>query len=65
MDMEKKECGKKQNSIVCDVRNCVYHAKDNCCTASEIAVGPGYASCSAETACATFKPADCENGSCR
>ena len=52
---------KKNKSIVCDVRNCVYHDKDNHCTASQIAVGPSYAQSSSETVCATFKPNDCEN----
>lgn len=65
MDMENKSCGKKQKGIVCDVQSCVYHAKDNCCTASEILVGPKHASSSSETACVTFKPADCGDGSCK
>ena len=52
---------KKNKGIVCDVRKCVYHDKDNYCTASQIAVGPSYAESSSETVCATFKPNDCEN----
>lgn len=42
--------------IVCDVKNCKYHDKENSCTAGEIAVGPSYALSSSETVCATFKP---------
>ncbi|MBQ8175228.1 MAG: DUF1540 domain-containing protein [Clostridia bacterium] len=42
--------------ITCDVKNCMYHDKENCCTAGEIAVGPSYALSSSETVCATFKP---------
>ncbi len=41
--------------VVCDVKNCVYHDGDSFCTANRIKVGPGYATHSAETACATFK----------
>ncbi|MBR2951657.1 MAG: DUF1540 domain-containing protein [Clostridia bacterium] len=52
---------KKNKGIVCDVRKCVYHDKDNYCTASQIAVGPSYAESSSETVCATFKPNDCED----
>ena len=45
--------------IVCDVKNCKYHDKENSCTAGEIAVGPSYALSSSETVCATFKPKNC------
>lgn len=49
-------CNKKCiPGIVCDVSNCVYHNKENRCTAEQILVGPTYASTSAETACVTFK----------
>jgi len=44
--------------IVCDVKNCVYHANENHCYAGTISVGPREASCSANTNCATFKPKD-------
>ena len=47
---------KKNPGIVCDVRKCIYHGKDNSCSASQIAVGPSYAESSSETVCATFKP---------
>ncbi len=41
--------------ICCDVQNCVYHACDTYCTATQIAVGPKSATTSADTVCATFK----------
>lgn len=57
MTNEKTEkSGKTIKGITCDVRNCVYHDCDNCCTAGKIAVGPSYALSSSETVCATFKP---------
>jgi len=53
---ENERKGKKKNKgIVCDVKNCVYHDGKNSCTAEQIAVGPSYASCCADTVCATFK----------
>lgn len=45
--------------IVCDVKNCMYHAGQNNCYAGSISVGPHEASCSANTNCATFKPREC------
>jgi len=42
--------------IDCSVENCKYNEKGHYCTASEIHVGPGCASCSSDTVCATFKP---------
>lgn len=42
--------------IVCDVKNCAYHDGDNYCTADKIAVGPSFATSSADTVCASFKP---------
>ena len=56
--MENKDCTncKPIKGIVCDVKNCMYHEKNNCCTAGEIAIGPSYAISSSETVCATFKP---------
>ncbi|MBO5907332.1 MAG: DUF1540 domain-containing protein [Clostridia bacterium] len=45
--------------VVCDVKNCVYHAGENDCYAGTISVGPREASCSANTNCATFKPKEC------
>ncbi len=54
--MEKKQEEKQTNSqIVCGVKNCVYHCGDCSCKAEQIAVGPTYASTSADTVCATFK----------
>ncbi|MBO4343563.1 MAG: DUF1540 domain-containing protein [Clostridia bacterium] len=41
--------------VTCSVKNCVYHDDTGCCTASSIAVGPGYASSCTDTACATFR----------
>ena len=43
------------NGIVCDVCNCTYHDKENRCHAESIAVGPSYATSSADTVCATFE----------
>ena len=45
--------------IVCDVKNCVYHAEQTGCYAGTISVGPRDASCSANTNCVTFKPKEC------
>lgn len=45
--------------ICCKVENCVYHEKNDCCTAAHIDVGPQHACSSQDTVCATFKP---ENG---
>lgn len=57
---EKRGCGTDAakdhiKGICCDVQNCVYHACDTYCTASQIAVGPRSATTSADTVCATFK----------
>ncbi len=49
-------CAKHIKGIVCDVCNCVHHGDGNCCTATQITVGPSYAESSSETVCATFKP---------
>ena len=50
-------CGSKEviKGITCDVKNCQYHDSDNKCMAGHIIVGPGSASTSSETLCATFK----------
>jgi hypothetical protein len=45
-------------SVYCDVKNCVYHSGSDTCAASKIYVGPAHAISSADTACATFKPAE-------
>ena len=52
----KCEGGKCIKGVVCDVKNCAYHADENHCYAGMITVGPREASCSANTNCATFKP---------
>jgi hypothetical protein len=49
-------CPKHIKGIVCNVENCVHHDSHNCCTASEIAVGPTDAQTSAQTLCVTFRP---------
>ena len=59
--MEKKKeeqfvPGRSDEQIVCRVQNCAYHCGDCKCTASQIAVGPTYASSGKDTVCATFKP---------
>ena len=59
--MEKKKedqfvPGRSDEQIVCKVQNCAYHCGDCKCTASQIAVGPIYASSGKDTVCATFKP---------
>ena len=62
--MDEKKCHKDAGvdmskhikGIVCDVKNCAYHAGQNSCCAGCISVGPREASCSANTNCATFKP---------
>ncbi len=54
-EKDEKSC-KTIKGITCDVRNCVHHGCDNCCTAGQISVGPSYAISSSETVCATFKP---------
>ena len=63
---EKKTChsgncdsAKSIKGVVCDVKNCAYHAGENSCCAGTISVGPREASCSANTSCATFKPKEC------
>lgn len=54
---EKCDCGSAKHiqGIKCDVKNCVYHDCDTYCTAGQIAVGPSFATSSADTVCATFK----------
>ncbi len=50
-----KDCCKHIKGIQCDVKNCVYHDGETYCTAGQIAVGPSYATSSADTVCATFE----------
>jgi hypothetical protein len=61
---EKKTCNtcdmdKRIDGIVCDVKNCAYHAGTSNCCAGTIMVGPKEARSSAGTNCATFKPREC------
>ena len=49
----KKGC--KISGIKCDVENCVYHTKDNCCDAGCINVQSHNATDVSETMCATFE----------
>lgn len=44
------------NGIICDVSNCVYNDLNHNCTATEVKVGPQFASTSYDTICSTFKP---------
>ena len=56
MYSEKNEkCEKCISGVVCDVKNCKYNDGDSGCTAKQISVGPGFASSTADTLCATFK----------
>jgi hypothetical protein len=56
MQENKNTCCHVNDGIICDVKNCQYHQGDCHCTAEKISVGPGYATASTETICATFKP---------
>lgn len=47
---------KHVKGVMCDVKNCAYHDGKCDCYAGSISVGPTEATCSANTACATFKP---------
>ena len=42
--------------IVCGVMNCRWHDGISRCKAPSVQVGPGYASSSVDTVCATFEP---------
>ena len=55
----KCDSSKHIKGIMCDVKNCVYHAEQNGCYAGTISVGPREANCSANTNCVTFKPKEC------
>ena len=41
--------------IKCGVKNCMYHDGETFCTAKSIAVGPHFATSSADTVCVTFQ----------
>lgn len=54
ISLEPKKAKKSNKNIKCDVTNCVYHATSDMCEASEIRVGPGFASNYKDTTCNTF-----------
>ena len=49
--------------ISCDVKNCKYHDKANCCNAGHIKVGNSNATSVTDTKCETFECSD--SCSCR
>ncbi|BCI61089.1 DUF1540 domain-containing protein [Solibaculum mannosilyticum] len=53
-ETQKQDCHCIQG-IHCEVKNCVYHQKDDKCEAGKITVGPTFAVSSADTICSTFK----------
>nr|WP_317411917.1 DUF1540 domain-containing protein [uncultured Solibaculum sp.] len=53
-ETHKQDCHCIQG-IHCEVKNCVYHQKDDKCEAGKITVGPTFAVSSADTICSTFK----------
>ena len=44
-----------QSCVACSVKNCVYHAENDMCSAGKIQVGNMMASSAKETCCDTFK----------
>ncbi len=44
-----------KSCVMCDVKNCVYHAENDVCNAGKIKVGNGSASTYKDTCCDTFK----------
>jgi len=44
-----------QSCVACSVKNCVYHAENDMCSAGKIQVGNMMASTAKETCCDTFK----------
>lgn len=44
--------------VKCVVNTCIYHSKDDRCTANKIEIRPRNASTSDDTDCATFRPDD-------
>jgi len=55
MNIKQSDRQDHMNSIICDVKNCVYHDGEDHCSAAGIQVGPTYAVSPADTVCATFK----------
>lgn len=49
---------KEIKGISCDVKNCIYHDKSNCCNAGHINVGSHTATKTNETKCETFECCD-------
>lgn len=49
---------KEIKGISCEVKNCMYHDKSDCCTAGHITVGCSSATKNADTKCETFKCSD-------
>lgn len=46
---------KTQACVACNVKNCVYHAENDMCSAGRIQVGNGAATSAKDTCCDTFK----------
>lgn len=44
-----------QSCVACNVKNCVYHAENDMCSAGRIQVGNGSAASAKDTCCDTFK----------
>ncbi|MBR3148918.1 MAG: DUF1540 domain-containing protein [Eubacterium sp.] len=44
--------------ISCEVKNCVYHDKKDCCNAGHISIGNEKAQSESETKCKTFECCD-------
>ncbi|MFA5562082.1 MAG: DUF1540 domain-containing protein [Eubacteriales bacterium] len=65
-DFDKKNSADRPHvhidGIVCDVKNCMYHASHDCCTARQIKVGHQHADNSDDTSCVTFEPKDSYEG---
>ena len=55
-NVKKCSCGKYNDGISCDVRNCVYNENGCSCHAEKISVGPSNATRGSDTVCVTFKP---------
>ena len=54
--MTENNCKCETNECIsCDVKNCVYHASNDTCSAGKIHVGNGKASTVDETCCDRFK----------
>ncbi len=58
-DDKKCKC-KHIKGIGCDAKNCIHHDGECYCTAEKVTIGPASATCSTDTACATFKQRVCD-----